>query len=108
LKRLALYNVDTSSEVDAFSDIDKSSCRFVLDIQQCRNLAHLVLTRSDGLDEMFCPTPQWYIPHENYQISRHLQRVLIVNTAPRPPLQPCILTDEMETVFRGQGLERCG
>jgi hypothetical protein len=69
LKRLALYNADLSSD------------RFIRDIGQCANITHLVLTRSDGLEEpipSLNPVPGSSLP---LQRSRELRRVSIVNTA---------------------------
>ena len=65
LRRLALYNADVSHN------------GFLRDILQCRSLTHLVLTRADGLTvnlAAILPFPLW-------QLSPHLRRVLLVNTA---------------------------
>ena len=65
LKRLALFNVNGSP-----SD-------FLRDIQRCRSLTHLVLTRADYLAERISPAlatpPLW-------QSNPHLQRVLVADT----------------------------
>jgi hypothetical protein len=102
LKRLALYNVDASSEVATLSEISTLDQCFVLNIQRCRNLTHLVLTRSDCLDEVYWPPSQWYIPHENYQISRHLQRMLIVNSARAHWYSPAFTRSRWKQCFVGR------
>ncbi len=64
LRRLALYNVDVSN-------LD-----FLHDIQECTELTHLVMTRSDGLEEPI----ESLLSTPHLRISDFLRRVTIVNT----------------------------
>jgi hypothetical protein len=86
LRRLALYNVDVSAD------------SFIQDIQQCRNLTHLVLTRTDGLTER----TRSLTPHMTLQISPHLQRVLIVNTASEHRIRPAFSRRKWKQCFVGK------
>lgn len=90
LKRLALYNVDSSSD------------RFIRDIRRCRNLTHLVLTRSDGLEELIPSldlVPGTSLP---LQRSPDLRRVSIVNTARGHWYSPAFSFLEWEHCFLGK------
>jgi hypothetical protein len=84
LKRLALYNVDVSS------------IRFLEDIQQCRQLTHLVLTRADGFTESIFPPPSPPPPLHS------LQRVLIVNSAQGHAFNPAFSRRRWEDCFLGK------
>jgi hypothetical protein len=90
LKRLALYNVDVSAD------------RFIKDIQQCRNLTHLVLTRSDGMNETVDSLYSVAGSHLTLQRSRHLQRVSLVNTAGDHRLIPAFSRRWWEHCFVGK------
>ena len=90
LKRLALYNVDVSST------------RFLKDIQQCRQLTHLVLTRADCLTEGVFPSLLPLFPHAPLQMSHSLQRVLIVNFTQDHKYRPTFSRRRWEDCFLGK------
>lgn len=90
LKRLALYNVDVSSS------------RFLRDIQQCRQLTHLVLTRTDGLTESVFPSLPPPFPPLPLQMSHSLQRVLIVNFTQDHECRPAFSRRRWEDCFLGK------
>jgi hypothetical protein len=90
LKRLALYNVDVSS------------MGFLRDIQQCRQLTHLVLTRTDGLTDSVFPSPPPLFPPPPLQMSHSLQRVLIVNFTQDHECSPAFSRRRWEDCFLGK------
>jgi hypothetical protein len=90
LKRLALYNVDVSS------------MRFLRDIQQCRQLTHLVLTRADGLIERVFPSSPPLFPPPPLQMSHGIQRVLIVNFTDDHEYSPAFSRRRSEDCFLGK------
>jgi hypothetical protein len=90
LKRLALYNVDVSS------------MRFLRDIQQCRQLTHLVLTRADGLIERVFPSSPPLFPPLPLQMSHSIQRVLIVNFTEDHEYSPAFSRRRSEDCFLGK------
>jgi hypothetical protein len=90
LKRLALYNVDVSP------------MGFLRDIQQCRQLTHLVLTRADGLTESVFPSSPPLFPPPPLQMSHSLQRVLIVNFTDDHKYRPAFSRRRWENCFLGK------
>lgn len=90
LKRLALYNVDLSSDC------------FIRDIQRCKNLTHLVLTRSDGLEEPISSLDSVLGTPPPLQRSCDLRRVSIVNTAEGHWYAPAFSFLEWEHCFVGK------